>query len=69
MRYIYGVKKYPAKIGNFPLKGIIEIINDRTTCDNYGRKVGQCYHSILIYYNKLSQKDIDTYNLDDLTFL
>lgn len=66
MTYTYGMRLRPASIGAIPAKGIMEIINDRKQCDEWGRKKGRCYHSLLSYCRELTPKEMDEYELDFL---
>lgn len=63
-RYIYGLRQRPASIGAMPAKGIMEIKNDRPTCDKYGLAKGRYYHSIISYFRELTAKEMDEYDMD-----
>lgn len=65
-RYIYGMRERGASIGAMPGKGIIEIKNDRKTCDRYGQAKGRYYHSIVSYSRMLTAKEMEAYDMDYL---
>lgn len=63
-RYIYGMRLRGASIGTMPSKGIVEIKNDRATCDSYGQAKGRYYHSIVSYCRELTAKEQGDYEMD-----
>lgn len=65
-RYIYGLRLRGASIGTIPTKGVMEIINDRERCDQYGQAKGRYYHSIVTYCRQLTAKEMEQYELDYL---
>lgn len=65
-RYIYGMRERGASIGAMPGKGIIEIKNDRKTCDHYGQIKGRYYHSIISYFRELTAKEMEDFDIDFL---
>lgn len=64
--YIYGTRLRGASIGAIPAKGVLEIINDRKVCDDYGQRRGRYYHSIVTYCRRLTAKEMDEFEMDCL---
>lgn len=60
--YTYGMRLRGFSIGAQPMKGILSAEDGDDKVEMYGK----FYHSILHYSRKLTQKELDEYELDDL---